>query len=103
MSAVWIIDTKVSIAPKSSFETDGGDHYFEGPIVPAGNSDQAIASLRAAIAKDQIEIIEIRGVTDSASKNWKPELDVFLILDIASKSLPPPESFNSRCLLPILN
>lgn len=77
MPSLWIVDTKVSIAPESSFETDGSDHYYGRSVVPAGNSEQAIESLRAAMKEDHIEILEVREVTNSSSQNWDSELDDF--------------------------
>lgn len=77
MQTVWVIDTKVSIAPKCSFETDGSDHYYGRSFVPASTREQAIESLRNVLKENPVEILEVTGVAISTSREWDSELDEF--------------------------
>lgn len=76
MLKFWVVDTKITMSPKSSINFDGYDGFYYGrSIVPSESIGKAIVDLTSSLKKDYIEVVEVIAVVDYISKTWDSDKD----------------------------
>jgi hypothetical protein len=74
MLIFWVIEAKVEHREDSSMPSDGCEISFGRSVVPAETKSEALALLKAALAKNKIHITETYAVTDYNRGDWSDDI-----------------------------
>ena len=70
MPDFWVIDSKCKVLPESSMPQDGSTYYFGRSVVPANDTDEAIALLTDYLKEDHIVLEQVLNVTLYQQELW---------------------------------